>query len=132
VGGFAGTRAAVLGALRHQDMPLPLLVRELQPAAYGHTRRPDRLFFSFEAPDARERPVARGTLRALPTPDQERVAEPGISFYATLTGDGLRIEIVTDPAGVDQAFVARLAGAIDDNLHAFAGRGRVEYEAAPA
>jgi len=117
---FARTRSILLDALRHADLPLPLLVQELQPAAYGHTRRPDRLFFSYETVAPVERPVVGGVVRRILNADQEAVAEPGVSFYATLADDGLRVEIVTDPALVDGDFVVRLAGAVRAVLHTLA------------
>ncbi|MDQ3990130.1 MAG: condensation domain-containing protein, partial [Actinomycetota bacterium] len=117
---FARTRGTLLDMLRHQDIPLPLLVQELQPDAYGHTRRRDRLFFSYETAAQVERPVAGGMVRRLQTPDQETSAEPGVSFYATLSEDDLRIEIVTDPATVHRDFVTQLAEAVGAVLHGLA------------
>ncbi|MGH8932662.1 MAG: amino acid adenylation domain-containing protein [Egibacteraceae bacterium] len=117
---FARTRGTLLDALRHQDVPLPLLVQELQPGAYGHTRRRDRLFFSYETVEQLEQPVVGGVVRRLLTPDQESIAEPGVSFYATLAENELRIEIVTDPALVDQGFVGQLAAAVSAVLHGLA------------
>jgi hypothetical protein len=59
-------------------------------------------------------------VRRIHTADQETVAEPGVSFYATLADDGLRIEIVTDPALVDEDFVDRLAAAVRATLRTLA------------
>jgi len=116
---LARTRTTVLDALRHQDMPLPVLVCELQPEASG--RPPARLLFRYGPDSYPDRPIRGGRVRRLAAPDHQRVGEPGVTFRARLADQRLRIEIGTDPAAVDQGFVADLARAVGTALHRLAG-----------
>lgn len=113
-------RERVLEALLYQDLPLPLLVKALQPEQHGNPR-PSRLFFATETPLAPAHEIPGGVLRELCIENPEVVAIPGLTFAATEHDDGvLALRIVFDQAEVDDAFVEELAAKIGRGLHELA------------
>jgi hypothetical protein len=99
---------AVTEALEHQDLPLPELVRELQPE-FRAGRWPGRLYFSLETFDDEPRPVPGGQLRQIELPSTDLATMPGLSCYCRRLPYGVQFELVIDPREVHPAFADLVA-----------------------
>ncbi|MFV2088592.1 condensation domain-containing protein [Micromonospora sp. LOL_021] len=118
-------RQQVLEALLHQDIPLPMLVKALQPDSFGRAARPARLFYAYEPYDDAQWSVPGGWLRRLQFDEVDSFAEPGLSFFVRQNGGGgLTVRIVFNQTAVDPGFVDSLAQGIAAELDELALEGQ--------
>lgn len=127
-GDLERARDTVREALVHQDVPLPLLVRKLEPQSHGRASRPARLFLGFSTRREVVEPVAGGTLRLLELPEQDAAAEPGLSFYVMEDGGRVEVRCVYDRAAVCAEFVEQLVDDVVASLRDMEGRAPSDGE----
>ena len=106
---IAATGAVVAEALGHQEIPLSLLTRYLQPEAHGRATHLPRLYVARSVQRQLESPVDGGTARTVALRDVPVSAEPGVAaFYTDGDTGALTLRLLFRPAEVDRAFVAEL------------------------
>ena len=116
--GPIGARAAMLAAIEHQAMPLPVITKRVSPLAGPRTSRPPRLFVTL-VQQAVRRPAAHSAIRRLPFRDDlSGPAEPGVSLYVTDDGQRQTWCLNSSPREVDRAFIDELGAAIGHEVRA--------------
>lgn len=100
-------RALVTEALQHQDIPLSLLTRHLQPQAHGRATQLPRLYLGRSTLKRMVGEVPGGTGEAIDLRHAARSAQPGLSaFYADDDAGNLMLQLVFRPDVVDWSFAA--------------------------
>lgn len=120
---LAEVRASTLDAYAHH-VPLPHLVKALQPVEFGAGRRmrPPRVYFSLvdsTVSAARTASLCGTTLSTAPPPTPAR-PQPGVSFYAETHPGGLRLSVMAWRRHGDQDVFQRMAEATQAFLRAVA------------
>lgn len=116
------TQHTVAEVLRHQDTPLALLTRRLQPEAYGRASHLPRLFMAHRPTRAMTAPTTAGHVTMLESVVPDPAPEPGLTFlYAQTDGGALAVRIVYRPSETDGRFVDELGARLVAQLESFSG-----------